>query len=69
MLDFLKPVDTFEKEPEAADTAQQAICKTNCKQIHFLSLLDVRHKCFHHTVLQWACQAWLLLYNILIMRW
>ena len=69
MLDFLKPVDTFEKEPEAADAAQQANHKTDCKQIHFLTSLDVRHKCFHHTVLQWACQVWLSLYNILIMRW
>ena len=39
MLDFLKPVDTFEKEPEAADAAQQANSETNCKQIHYLSFL------------------------------
>ena len=42
-----EPVDTLEEQPEAAYAAQQANCKTNCKQIHFLSVLDVRHNCCH----------------------
>ena len=34
-----EPVNAFEKQPEAADAAQQANSETNCKQIHFLSFL------------------------------